>query len=336
MNIQDEKFQTCLREEYGINAATLDKIHGGLDTNAAVYRVVDERGEPYLLKVRFAGPFYEPSCFVPHYLQEQGISSVVSPLPTKKETLWAELGDWKATVYPFIKGDTSWTGMTDGQWQELGTISKQIHHLSPPPVKSLRCETFDPAEYVQAVRDFEANPVHTQQNASETVRNVCSLWKTHQSTIDAIIASLETLGKELQKRNLPYVLCHADLHPGNVLREDQSGRVHVIDWDQVMLAPKERDFIFIREPHMEAFFKGYGGKADIDWMARAYYLWERVIQDVIAFSNEICFKTDWKEETRALGILDKLLTGGDGTIPAARAAESRLQADRNVAKRFNI
>ena len=335
MDVQDEKLRACLREEYGINTATLEKVQGGLDSNAVVYRVINERGESYLLKVRFSGPFYEPGCLIPHFLQEHGISSVVSPLTTKKETLWTEAGEWKVILYPFIKGDTRWTGMADNQWQELGEIFKQIHHVNPPPIKSLRRENFNPAQYVQWVRDFAANLIHTQQNASESIQKVCAAWNAHRSAIDAAVASLETLGEVLQKRNLPQVLCHADLHPANLLREDHSGRVFVIDWDEVMLAPKERDFIFIREPQAEAFFKGYGGKANVDWMALSYYLWERVIQDVIAFTRDICFKLEWDEETRAdnFKLLDKLLTGCDGTIPAARAAELRLQPDSNASNK---
>jgi len=213
MNSQDEKFKICLKEEYGVNAVALEKIHGGLDANAVVYRVTDEGGKQYLLKVRFAGPFYEPGCLVPHSLQEQNIPSVVSPLPTKKRSLWAELGDWKITLYPFIKGDTSWTGITDSQWQELGAVLKQIHHASAPPIKSLRRETFDPSAYVKEVRAFEASAVHAQQNASEAIRNVCAAWKTHRAIIDEAVSALETLGAHLQKRSLPYVLSHADLHP---------------------------------------------------------------------------------------------------------------------------
>jgi len=89
----------------------------------------------------------------------------------------------------------------------------------------------------------------------------------------------------------------------------------VIDWDQVMLAPKERDFIFVREPQAAAFFKGYGGKADVDQMA---------------------LKSDWSEETRAdnFKILDRILAGADGTIPAARAAESHLQSGCDGAKKL--
>src|SRR6266700_1350446 len=71
----------------------------------------------------------EASCLVPHYLRNQGITSVVAPIPTRSGALWTKIGDWTAIVYPFIDGDTSLTGMTDAQWKEVGTTFKQIHQV---------------------------------------------------------------------------------------------------------------------------------------------------------------------------------------------------------------
>ena len=64
-----------------------------------------------------------------------------------------------------------------------------------------------------------------------------------------------------------------------------------------MLAPKERDFIFVREPQADAFWEGYG-QAEIDWMALTYYLWERVVQDVIECTEDVFFRDDWGEESQ--------------------------------------
>lgn len=319
-----QNLQSCLREQYGLTLVTLDKIHGGLDSDATVYRVATEQEDQYLLKLR-SGAVYGPAYLVPHYLQQQGVVSVVAPLPTQNNALWTQFGDRAAIIYPFIKGDTSWTGMVDSQWKKLGMIFKQVHNVSLPSFDTLKKETFDTTAYAQWIRDFEADPIHSQNNKSEAVQNLCAVWKTHQSIIHTAIESLESLGAALQNRDLPNVLCHADLHPANILREEKTGRVHVIDWDETMLAPKERDFIFIREPYVDAFFQGYGGKAEIDWMVLAYYLWERVVQDVIAFSRDICLRDEWKEETKAenLKLLQRILAGSDGTIPAAHAAAGR-------------
>jgi spectinomycin phosphotransferase len=171
--------------------------------------------------------------------------------------------------------------MTLAQWREVGTIFQRIHQvrLQPEGFASLRQETFDPTEYARWIRTFETHHLQQRLGGSGAVRALCASWVAHQSTIHTVVTSLERLAAGLKKHPFPSVICHADLHPANLLR-DPAGHVFVIDWDEVMLAPKERDFIFVRAPHAEAFWAGYG-QQEVDGMLLAYYLWERVVQDVI-------------------------------------------------------
>jgi spectinomycin phosphotransferase len=221
--------------------------------------------------------------------------------------------------------------MTNEQWKEVGTIFQQIHQVMLPPegFESLRKETFDPTEYVRWVRAFETQHAHSEsRGASE--RALRSSWVAHQSTIHTVVASLEKLAGMLQSRSFPYVICHADLHARNLIR-DRAGHVFVIDWDEVMLAPKERDFIFVREPHADAFFQGYGQRV-IDWMALTYFLWERVVQDLIECAQNVYFRDDWGEESRAdaVQLLHEILAEERGHIAAAYAAAAHLPSDLTV------
>jgi spectinomycin phosphotransferase len=205
-------------------------------------------------------------------------------------------------VYPFIDGECSLTGMTDEQWKEVGDIFKRIHQVKLPTsgFESLRKERFDPAEYVQWIRTFEAQHLQEQSSASASQRALRSSWQAHQPTIHTAVTILEKLAEMLQERPLPFVICHADLHARNLIR-DPSGHVFVIDWDEVMMAPKERDFIFLRKPHAEAFFQGYAN-TEIDWSLLTYYLWERVVQDLVYLAHNVCFRDDWTEKTRAQAV----------------------------------
>jgi spectinomycin phosphotransferase len=146
----------------------------------------------------------------------------------------------------------------------------------------------------------------------------------HESTIHTVVTSLEKLAAVLQSQSLPCVICHADLHARNLIR-NRAGQVFVIDWDEVMLAPKERDFLFVRPPHAEAFFQGYG-QAEIDWVALTYFLWERVVQDLIECTRNVCFREDWAEESRteAVQLLDVILAEDRGHIEAASQAAARI------------
>ena len=250
--IAEEQLRACFQNQYDLIPVTLEFLPRGLDYNAGVYRVVSEQGTASLLKIT-SRPLYEPRCLVPRYLNDQGITSVVAPVPTRSGALWTQLEQWTMVVYPFIDGDTSLTGMTNEQWKEAGTIFQQIHQVMLPPVgfESLRKETFDPTEYTRWVRAFETQHLHSCLGGSESVRALRADWRAHQSTIHTVVASLEKLAEVLQERPLPYVISHADLHPANLLR-DHAGHVWVIDWDEVMLAPKERDFLFVKESSAES------------------------------------------------------------------------------------
>jgi spectinomycin phosphotransferase len=243
--------------------------------------------------------------------------------------LWTKLEDWNVIVYPFIDGDTSFTGMTKEQWKEVGAIFKRIHQvlLAPEGFESLRKETFDPTEYARWVRAFETQHLHSRHGGSVSERALHASWVAHQSTIHAGVTSLEKLAEVLQERPFPYVICHADLHPANLLR-DHVGHVFVIDWDDVMLAPKERDFIFVREPQADAFWEGYG-QAEIDWMALTYYCWERVVTDVIECARNVCFRDDLGEESRAdeAQLFHETLAEEGSNMDAAYAAAAHLPRD---------
>jgi spectinomycin phosphotransferase len=324
-DIAEERLRACLQDQYDLLPVTLEFLPVGHDYNAGVYRAVSEQGTAYLLKVT-SRPLYEPRYLVPRYLNDQGITAVVAPLPTTSGALWTMLSEWTVIAYPFIEGDTSWTGMTYEQWKEVGTIFKQIHQVMLPPAgfESLLKETFDTTEYARWVRDFETQHLHWRQDGSDSWRALRASWAAHQSTIHTTVTSLEKLAEVLKARPLPYVICHADLHPANLLR-DSAGRVFVLDWDEVLLAPKERDFIFIREPPADAFWQGYSA-IEIDWTALTYYLWERVVQEVIACAGDVYFRDDLAEESKEdlVQLFDDTLAEEGSTIKATYAAAAHL------------
>jgi spectinomycin phosphotransferase len=333
--ISEELLQACLQDQYAISTVTIEFLPLGLDMRAGVYRIVSEQGDAYLLKVK-AGALYEPSCFVPRYLHDQGIPAVVAPLYTRQKTLWTRIEDWSVIVYPFIDGEVTWNPpMTDEQWQNVGKTFKQIHRVRPPAegFESLRKETFDPTAYSRWVHTFDTQQA-CAEGGSQVEQELRSSWIAYQPTIHRGVTSLEKLAGILRQQSGPQVICHADLHPSNMIR-GQANQVFVIDWDDVMLAPKERDFIFVGDARANLatqhdtapFFQGYG-RMEIDWTALTYYLWERVIQDVIAYAEEVFFRDDLGEATKIeslQGFRTNLSKGGK--VDEAFAAAAHLPSD---------
>jgi spectinomycin phosphotransferase len=236
-------------------------------------------------------------------------------------------------LYPFIEGVAGWDPpMTGEQWKAVGAALKRVHQVDLPAegFESLRRETFDPTGYGRWIRALEEQEADSF-GGSTSQGALRSLWQEHQPAIHAMLTSMEALAAALRKQSGPHVICHADLHPGNIIR-DQAGGAFVVDWDDVMLAPKERDFIFAGDAPVDSsarqgtspFFEGYG-QTEIDWHALTYYLWERVITDLIACAQDVFFRSDLEEETKAeaVQLFSSILAEG-GELDAARAAAAHL------------
>ena len=331
LRISSDQLRVSLRDQYGLTAATLAFLPLGQDTSARVYRVVSDQGDRYLLKAR-STPVYEPSCLVPRYLKDQGIASVVAPLPTRRGGLWTQVEEWSLCLYPYIEGDSGWDPAYDDTAMERGGRGS-------PPCSPGATAVFgqgvaarrdiDPGEYRRRIDAFETQHV-SHNGGSREEREVRAAWEAQREVIHTAISSLETLAAEVKERTGPYVICHADIHPSNIIRDDH-GRVFVVDWDDVMLAPEERDFLFVEDSPIDtstkdsSFFQGYG-PADIDWRALAYFRWERVVQDVLEYARTACAgdrlgRAVRAEAVRRFGIA--ILPSGR-MATAARGAEARL------------
>jgi spectinomycin phosphotransferase len=145
-----------------------------------------------------------------------------------------------------------------------------------------------------AVRDHLYNDPFEKQLAA--------FWKENYHEISLIVERTRQLGRILQSKPLEFVLCHADIHTANLLVGDQ-GNLFIVDWDQPVLAPRERDLMFatvgayvIEQKAETLFFRGYG-KTHIDPLAMAYYRYARVMEDLGGFAEPVFFM-DVSDETR--------------------------------------
>ena len=246
-NIPDDDLRAAVRDQYGIDAATLAFLPLGLDSMAGVYRVVSEQGKAYLLKAK-VGPFYEAGYLVSRYLCDQGIAGVVAPLRTKRNPLWTRLGEWTVTVYPFIEGENGWNpGMTDAHWRAVERFST-ICIRSGCRRKALRaCAERRSIRQDTVVRWMPWKPGTSALWVEVRWSRRCvRAWLAHQSLIHRCEFAGNAGNAVFSGTPGRLCICHADLHPSNIMRA-QSNQVFVIDWDDVMLAPKEHDFIFVGE-----------------------------------------------------------------------------------------
>ena len=326
-NLADEKIIASLQEAYGIDTAALEFLPIGNDATAWVYRVVGEGRVAYFLKVK-KGAVYEPSVTIPRFLKDNGIAQAVAPLPTRDGNLWVEIESFALILYPFIHGQSGMeAGLSDAQWIELGGILRKMHAVLLPHelAAQVKRETFVPP-WAALVRELDAKiPVMAYENPDSQA--LAAFWLERAAEIRQIVERAEQLGRMAQARGLPLVLCHADIHTANVLvgvRFGQ-GNLHIVDWDQPVLAPKERDLMFMLNTPGEAFFfEGYGD-AMVDRTAFAYYRYEWVVQEFGDYGARAFLSDDVGDETRADALrgFRQLFDPGD-VVDEAREVDKRL------------
>jgi spectinomycin phosphotransferase len=120
--------------------------------------------------------------------------------------------------------------------------------------------------------------------------------------IDALVDRADRQGRRLTGEGFRQVLCHGDLHTWNVL-VDADRHLWIVDWDEAVLAPRERDLFFVvggighglvGQHDTERFLQGYG----IDPRLLAYYRTAWAVQDIAAYGEEVLLTPALGQETR--------------------------------------
>ncbi len=298
--IDDARLIACLHATYGLAVSEIDFLPRGYDSHAGVYRARGN-GQSYFVKVK--GDRVNPlSVYLPRYLRAQGIEQVVAPLATITPALWGTVDHFTVLAYPFI--DEVETQLADPHWVEFGRVVKAFHTMPLPSdlMEHMPRETFIPSpRHVVMMRELQAAVDHRPHN-DRWQSQLAAFWNDHRAELGTIVERAERLGRMMQGRPAEFVLCHADIHTGNLLLDAQ-GKLYIVDWDQPVFAPAERDLMFVTvgdfvtdEREETLFFQGYG-QAEIDPLTMAYYRYERAMEDLAEFAAQV-FLIDANDETR--------------------------------------
>lgn len=295
----------ALATDYELDDSDITFLPVGHDAHAWAFRADTRDGASYFLKVR-RRITNEAGLVIPHFLHDRGVARVVAPLATKHGTLWATAGDYALVVYPFIGGATGMAaGMSDRQWIEYGATLRAIHEVAPSTAieRLLRRDDFAPvgAAEIRALDEHVASATFEDPGRSL----IAEFWLERRELIGGLVERAEELGRRLAEAAPLLVLCHADVHTNNVLLEGND-QVWIVDWDETMLSPRERDLMFVIggiasslvSPAQEKlFFVGYGSVA-VDSLALAFYRYAWATSDIGAYGEQVFLRED-------LGPLDR-------------------------------
>lgn len=307
-SLAPETIFATVRDAYGLGVRQATFLPLGADINAAVYRIEADDGASYFLKLK-RGEFDEIAVTIPAFLHGLGIRQVMAPLPTTAQQLWTSGHGFRWILYPYFEGHNGYhVTLSDAQWIAFGQCLRGAHdaELSPELAQRVPREDYSP-RWRDLVTAFDQH-VESGMYGDSTAAALAAFWMTRRDDIRAMVARADELASALRKSSGALVLCHADMHPGNVL-VGADDALAIVDWDNPIFAPKEHDLMcigggmgFVVEGAREdaLFYQGYGATR-LDPVALAYYRYERIIADVAAYGEQI-FGEQGSEEDRREGL----------------------------------
>ncbi len=294
-DLPDATLSAGLLEAFGLTAARLVFLPLGGDLGTAVYRVEAADGASYFCKLR-RGAFDPTTVELPSYLSDSGISEIIPPMVTTSGTLYATLDDFSVIVYPFVTGTEGYdVELSESQWARFGGAMRRLHTMPVPATMAARIdrETYAP-EWRERCRRMMNRLAGTLPDDA-LIRELAALLRPRMDEILAAVNRAETLAQLMAAGEREFVLCHTDIHPGNLLI-DPEGTLYIVDWDYPMLAPRERDLMFIgggqgflpddAAREVRLFYRGYG-EWPPDPLALTYYRYERGLTDLTVEGERI-------------------------------------------------
>ncbi|MBB6564763.1 aminoglycoside phosphotransferase family protein [Kribbella sandramycini] len=281
----DTLLRRWLYDDFGLDVVELSPVGYGADLAAQVWRATTATNA---YAVKWSGAGTNTGHQVAAYLGDSGLAGVPEVVRTVDDGLWTFHGPKKRlTVTPWVDGvRAAESGLTVEQWAAYGVLLRRVHDAEPPARLRDALPTHSPVDArVPAVAAEVRERLEAPSDAVEA--ELAALWAEYADTIDVLLISTPPAPTG------PRVVCHGDPHLGNVLVAD--GRLHLIDWDDVVLAPREQDLMFMlggmgdvstsTPEQVDAFLAGYGPHP-LDHDAVRYYRHVRAREDVVLWSHQ--------------------------------------------------
>lgn len=203
------------------------------------------------------------------------------------------------------------------------------HPCRSRPREPLPAEDYTHHEVTSATHAVNRE-LHTPRARDDIVQELAKYWQAGLGRrILALLACADRLAAQLRAEPPPHVLCHGDPHLGNVLIVDASP--WLLDWDDAMLAPPERDLVLLKggmgafgpdNRHEQAWFEGGYGSADVDPVVLTYYRCTRAVEDVVYFAQDVL---DVDRQPAERGDFMDIIRGVAGPTGLVRCAMSSLR-----------
>lgn len=282
-----------LGEHYALDVRELVPVDAGADRAASLWRACGHDGREYAVKWTAGGS--PAGSVLSSALATACPGAAPTPVRTRTGALWADAGGRRLSVVEWVAGRSAVdVDPEEGHWVAYGRLLAALHDL---PVDGelrrwLPREDFAPSYWVDVFDGVDARLTRAAGSTEDDcLTRLRAVWRQRRAELRVVRDGTLREGERFASRadDLNAVPCHADPHPGNLVVTG-ADTVALIDFDDAVLAPPERDLMFVlgggvfaerlvTQRQQEAFLRGYGPHA-VDERLLAYYRGLRVLEDV--------------------------------------------------------
>jgi len=287
---------------YGIKINSIKQQFSGADRNSFIYKVTTSARNDLFLKIR-TGELFIPSLYVPYLLSQSIQDHIIEPMKTHDNNLFLRLPEFTAMVYPYIDGSSArGIRLSTEHWIELGRVLKKIHNYKLPDKMSkiaamIPAESYDDGWRKKLTKIIAE--LNNKERDSSYTKQFIFLYEQKSELIKFMIDRAEDLLAKTKDSREENYLCHGDIHAGNMLITREK-YFYVVDWDTLVMAPRERDLMFFgggvantwnKKEETEYFFQGYSDyKTELSESVNqdliSYFRFERIIIDLVEYYDQ--------------------------------------------------
>ncbi len=267
---------SLLRDQYGLAARELTFIPIGEASYA--YKVVADNGYAYFVKyIEKRDTVESVDAVNALLLQLRDLDFVVPPILARDKTPVA-LGHGRVIVFPFIEGKVIERGNETFEKElvdEMTRMMAQIHILGDRAKIALPIENFS-NDYRDQLMGLKAQI----QKASSLVRVV---FEENEILIESMIGEQQSEALRYRRGTVDRVVTHGDMTGRNIIQSPYG--LKLVDWDEAMFAPAERDINFLYENQgfsLDDYYAQMGSdKRLFDPTLREYYRRQWAIESIL-------------------------------------------------------
>jgi spectinomycin phosphotransferase len=277
-----------MREELISNLEEIYKLHvqkcipGPRQVVAETYIVDASTGKQYFCKI-IDNPLLIPDIIqslpVIEQMHQNGINKIGRPIASSKG-LYFHIGNSLVVVYDFLHV----TQGTNYNLFTLGNMVAKVHAVTPKITAVAPKESFEFPNQKFFNESFEA--ALKSQSADIVSKELKKLLQLHEADVRRYLAEFFKIAQICKENRRPLVLTHGDI-VNNILVMAPDD-IYIIDWDEMRLAPAERDiFMNDENPEFMAGYKSIRPDFVIDPKLRRFCILQRYFERMNIYLTQI-------------------------------------------------